>query len=126
MSIGLQRSNIKRHYDRLHPDIVLQRPPQPLQKPKSPRPQSETLNTKMGRPQMVDTGKLCEVLADGKRCRCKLCEKVLAHRSGNVRRHYSIYHPHIIVQLAPKRWVIAEDKLIPNRQRLNNPNNPTE
>jgi len=75
----------------------------------------------MGRPQMVDTGKLCEVLADGKRCRCKLCEKVLTHRPGNVRRHYSIYHPHIIVQLAPKRWVIAEDKLIPNRQRLNNP-----
>jgi len=44
MSIGLQRNNIKRHYDRLHPDIVLQRPPQPLQKPKSPRPQSETFS----------------------------------------------------------------------------------
>ncbi|XP_016995743.2 uncharacterized protein [Drosophila takahashii] len=118
---GLQRSNIKRHYDRLHPNIVLQRPPRPPQQPKPQKPPSEALNTKMGRPQMVDTDKLCEVLPDGKRCRCKLCEKVLTHRPGNVRRHYNTYHPHIIVQLAPKRWVIAEDKLIPNSQRLNNP-----
>ncbi|XP_052857743.1 uncharacterized protein LOC128265620 isoform X1 [Drosophila gunungcola] len=118
---GLQRSNIKRHYERLHPDIVLQRPPRPQSQPKPQRQSTRNPNTKTGRPQLVDTGKLCEILSDGKRCRCKLCEKVLTHRPGNVRRHYSIYHPHIIVQLAPKRWVIAEDKLIPNRQRLNNP-----
>ncbi|XP_017048376.1 uncharacterized protein LOC108092992 isoform X1 [Drosophila ficusphila] len=56
-------NNIKRHYTLLHPDVVLQRPPSAQKQPKH----LKTSNLKVGRPQVVDTGKLCEVLPGGRR-----------------------------------------------------------
>ncbi|XP_034124909.1 uncharacterized protein LOC117581643 isoform X3 [Drosophila guanche] len=96
---GCLRSNIKRHYQRLHPEVVLPRPqgkgaPVETKDRGTPVEAKKTVTKvrRKGRVPLVDTLTLVHLLPDGKHCRCRICDKTLIYLSGNVRRHYKNYH----------------------------------
>ncbi|BFG02921.1 uncharacterized protein DMAD_02294 [Drosophila madeirensis] len=100
---GCLRSNIKRHYQRLHPEVVLPRPqgkgaPVETKDKGTPVEAKKTVTRvrRMGRVPLVDTLTLAKLLPDGKHCRCRICDKTLIYVSANVRRHYKNYHPQYI------------------------------
>ncbi|XP_002133380.3 uncharacterized protein [Drosophila pseudoobscura] len=111
---GCLRSNIKRHYQRLHPEVVLPRPQDTG--PPGQTKKSVTEVSKMGRTPIMDTRTLVNLQPDGRRCRCRICDKTLIFLSGNVRRHYKNYHPQHIPD-RPSYNPPAENRKHLNRSR---------
>ncbi|XP_022219086.1 uncharacterized protein LOC111071860 isoform X1 [Drosophila obscura] len=114
---GCLRSNIKRHYQRLHPEVVL---PQPQGTGKTNNSVTVTAITRMGRTPIMDTRTLVNLQPDGKRCRCRICDKTLIYLSGNVRRHYKNFHPQHIPDRPPRNPPVE------NRKHLNRSRNKSD
>ncbi|XP_022233285.2 uncharacterized protein LOC111081512 [Drosophila obscura] len=89
---GYKLSNIKRHYQRLHPEVVLPQP-QDTTGPIAKTNNSVTAITGMGRTPLMDARALANVQPDERRCRCRICDKTLIFSSGNVPRHCKNSHP---------------------------------